>query len=48
MQGAQFHTPPMTKVNKMIIITIAVLFVLNTILTQTSWGYHLYLLWPYL
>lgn len=36
MQGAQFHTPPMTKVNKMIIITIAVLFVLNTILTQTS------------
>ena len=34
MQGAQFHTPPMTKINKIIIITIAAMFVLNTILTQ--------------
>ena len=36
MQGAQFQTPPMTKVNKIIIITMVAVFVLNTILTKTS------------
>lgn len=36
MQGAQFHTPPMTKINKMIIIAMASIFVLNTILIKTS------------
>lgn len=36
MQGAQFQTPPMTKVNKIIIITMVAFFVLNTILTQAA------------
>lgn len=34
MQGAQFHTPPMTKVNKIILIAMAAMFVLNTITSQ--------------
>lgn len=36
MQGAQFQTPPMTKVNKIIIITMVSVFVLNTILSQAA------------
>lgn len=36
MQGAQFQVPPMTKVNKIIMISMAVMFVLNTITTQAA------------
>lgn len=34
MQGAQFNTPPMTKINKIIIIVMASMFILNTIMTK--------------